>query len=206
MVDDHPVVRDGVESLLSQQADLQFVGGAATTSSALLAIEALNPSVVLVDIRLGDEDGLKLARRIRHAYPLCRVIILTSYGEEERLWEAARARVHGYLLKSESPERLVKTIRDVHAGEIRLSSDMGDKALREMSAAAAELEAIRAGLSEDHLNVLSLVASGFSNAEIAARLNFSERTVKRKCQEMLMLLGVGSRAQAVAEAYERGLL
>jgi DNA-binding NarL/FixJ family response regulator len=206
VIDDHPVVRDGVENLLSQQPDIEFVGGAADTDSALEALAALHPDVALVDIKLGEDSGLKLARRILHAHPTCRVIMLTSYGDEEYLWEAARARVHGYLLKSSSPELLADTIRAVHGGEIRLSPAMGDTALREMRGMAHEMAVLHEGLSPEHIRVLSLIASGSSVAEIAHDMSFSERTVKRKSQEILTILGVSSRAQAVSEAYERGLL
>jgi len=206
VVDDHPVVRDGVENLLSQHSDIEFVGGAVDGESALAVLAASRPDVVLLDIRLGEESGLKLARRIMHGYPMCRVVMLTSYGNEEYLWEAARARVHGYLLKSASPDLLVDTIRAVHRGEIRLSPAMGDKALREMRGVARELAAAHSGLTTEHVQLLTLIASGFSISEMAIEMNVSERTAKRKCHEILTILGVTSRAQAVSEAYERGLL
>ncbi len=205
LVDDHPVVREGLVSLLSQYPDIHVVGEADGPIAALARAANLKPDVILLDIRLDDTDGLELARRLRHLVQ-SRIIILTSYDDENYLLEAARVGVHGYLLKNSSAELLADAVRAVHAGEERLSATLAGKALRQIKALSQSQARFESGLSDEELALLRLIADGISVQEMTRTLYWSERTVKRKTQDILAKLGATSRAQAVAEAFRRGIL
>jgi DNA-binding NarL/FixJ family response regulator len=206
IVDDHPVVRNGLQSLLSQYDDMNVIGEAANCTDALECMGRLNPDVNLIDIKLADESGIALARRALRKYPKQRIIIITSYDDEEYFAEAVQIGVDGYLLKSASPELLAETIRAVYKGDKCLSPDMGNKAFSSLQAVSRELITLRLGLTDEDIKILGLVADGLQVVEIAEKLYVSERTIKRRVQEILTKLGVKTRAQAVAEAYERGIL
>jgi DNA-binding NarL/FixJ family response regulator len=206
VVDDHPVVRNGLRSLLSQYADIQVVGEADGGQSALELITELQPDVVLLDIRLVGPSGVDLARQLRRTQSKARVIILTSHDHEAYLLEAAQAGVHGYLLKSSSAEVLADAIRAVHAGERRLSPALVGKALEQLEVLSQAQAQSESGLSTQELQLLKLIADGASTQDMAQALYLSERTVKRKIQDILAKLGAASRAQAVAEAFKRGIL
>lgn len=206
VVDDHPVVRDGLRALLTQYPDIEIVGDASDSFTALQSIETLNPHIILLDIKLGNEDGIRLARRIVQERPDARIVLLTSYDDEDYLVEAAKAGVHGYLLKSASPKLLADTIRAVSRGEKCMSPAMADRAFSQVQDLSHELALLRAGLSEVEVEILALVAAGKSVAEIGVDLHFSERTVKRKIHGIIEVLQVHNKTQAVAEAFRRGLL
>jgi DNA-binding NarL/FixJ family response regulator len=206
LVDDHPVVRQGLRSLLSQYPDIRVVGEAGGSPAALELVHGLRPDVVLLDIRLAGPSGLDLARQLRRSGSESRVIILTSYDDEGYLLEAAQAGVRGYLLKSASAEVLADAIRAVHAGEWRLSPVLADKALEHLEALSQAQTQSESGLSDQELQILRLFGEGASTQAISQALYLSERTVKRKTQDILAKLGAASRAQAVAEAFKRGLL
>ena len=206
IVDDHPVVRQGLRSLLSQYPDIEVVGDADGGPAALELITDRQPDVVLLDIRLAGSNGLDLARQLRRSGADARVIILTSHDDEAYLMEAAQASVHGYLLKSASAELLAEAIRAVHAGEHRLSPALVSKALEQLEALSRVQAQAESGLSDQELRLLRLLAEGASTQDMAQTLYLSERTVKRKIQDILAKLGAASRAHAVAEAFKRGLL
>ena len=206
MVDDHPVVRKGLRSLLSQYADIQVVGEAEGGPAALEMVGRLQPHVVLLDIRLAGPSGLELARRLRRTGSKSRVIILTSYDDEGYLQEAAQAGVYGYLLKGASAEVLADAIRAVHRGERRLSPAMADKALEQLEALSQAQLKLANGLSDQELQLLQLIADGATTPDMAQALYLSQRTIKRKIQDVLDKLDSTNRAQAVAEAFKRGLL
>jgi two-component system response regulator DevR len=206
IVDDHPVVRQGLRSLLSQYSDIQVVGEAEGGPAVLKLVARLRPDVVLLDIRLAGPNGLTLARRLRCLQSESRVIILTSYDDEAYLLEAARAGVHGYLLKNASAETLADTIRAVHAGERLISPELISKALYQLEMLSQAQLQSESGLSDQELRLLQLMADGASTRDMVRELYLSERTVKRKIHDVLTKLGATSRPQAVAEAYERGLL
>jgi DNA-binding NarL/FixJ family response regulator len=206
VVDDHPIVRQGLRSLLSQYPDIEVVEDAEGGPPALELIANLQPDVVLLDIRLAGPSGLDLARQLRRSQPHVRVIILTSHDDEAYLMEAAQAGVYGYLLKSASAELLAEAIRAAHAGEHRLSPALVGKALEQLKALSQAQAQAESGLSDQELQILRLLTEGATNQDIARTLYLSERTVKRKVQDVLTKLEAASRAQAVAEAYKRGLL
>jgi DNA-binding NarL/FixJ family response regulator len=206
IVDDHPVVRQGLRSLLSQYADIDVVGEADGAPSALVQVGNLRPDVVLVDIRMVGPSGLELARELRRSGAEARVIILTSHEEEAYLMEAAQAGVHGYLLKSASAELLAEAIRAAHAGEHRLSPQLVSKLLEQLQVMGQARAQAESGLSDQELALLRLLAEGASTLAMANALHLGERTVKRKIQDILTKLDATSRAHAVAEAFRRGLI
>ncbi len=206
VVDDHPVIRQGLRSLLSQYPDIQVIEEAEGGAAALELIAALQPDVVLLDIRLAGASGLELAWQLRRLHSTTRVIILTSHDDEAYLLEAAQAGAHGYLLKSASAEVLADAIRAVHAGERRLSPALAGKALEHLEKLSWAQTRSESGLSDQEFQLLRMLADGASTQDMAQALYLSERTVKRKIQDILAKLGATSRTQAVAAAFKRGLL
>ncbi len=204
VIDDHPVVRQGVRSLLSNYADFEVVGEADSGSSALERIGDLAPDVILLDIRMPGETGVEVVWRLRRAVPEARVLMLTSFDDEEYVAGALRAEAHGYVLKSVSDETLASAIRAVYRGERVLSPHVMDRVIQRY--VDKERGVVPAELSEEERRILRLLANGASNAKIAADLYLSETTVKRKLQEIFEKLDVHSRAQAAAEAVRRGLI
>lgn len=206
IVDDHPMVRQGLCSLLSQYPDIRVVGQAASGSVALELITKLQPDVVLLDIRLAEVSGLDLAHRLRQMEPKSRIIILTSYDDEGYLLKAAQAGAHGFLLKSASAEILAEAIRAVHAGERRLSPSLLSKVLHQFEQLAVHKMHQESGLTQDEIDILRLITDGATNREIAEELHFSEITVKRRVQDIFLKLEVDNRLQAAVEAVRRGFV
>lgn len=206
LVDDHPIVRQGVRSVLSCHPDIAVVSEADSATALFAALATDRPDVVLLDVRLPGLNGVEIAQRLKQEWPQVKVIMLTTYEDEEYLFGALRAGAEGYLLKSASPEVLASAIRQVAAGERLLSPALVGKVMREFGELAKAQAQAASGLSPQEIEVLRLIASGATNREIADRLYWSEATVKRKIQDILEKLGVANRPQAVAEALKRGLL
>jgi DNA-binding NarL/FixJ family response regulator len=204
VVDDHPLVRQGVRSLLSNYADLEIVGEADNGSAALRHVADLMPSVILLDIRMPGESGIDLVKRLQQTAPDAKVLMLTSFDDREYVTGALRAGAHGYVLKSISDETLVNAIRAVYFGERVLGPQIMDQMIQHFTAGPPEPATV--GLTEDERRILRLLAEGVSNARIATDLYMSETTVKRKLQDIFEKLDVHSRAQAAAEAVRRGLI
>jgi len=204
IADDHPIVRQGVRSLLSVFPDIQVVGEADSPSVIQKEIETHYPDVILLDVRLGAFNGIDLARRLRRSNPECRIIILTTYDDDEYLFGAIEAGAHAYLLKDVSLDALPASIRAVHAGRRLLSPMFVERVLQEFQRLAAKKAEQDFGISALDLEILRLMADGLTNREIAAELNYSEATVKKKVQEILETLGVSNRTQAVALAIRQG--
>ncbi len=206
VVDDHPVVRQGVRSVLANHSDIQVLGEADSAASLFALLESSQPQVILLDVRMPGQSGIEIAKRLKREWPDVKVIILTTYDDDEFLFGALRAGADGYLLKSASPEILASSIRQVSRGERLLSPTLVDKMMRQFQAIATEKVRADSGLTDQELQVLQLIAAGATNKEIADKLYWSEVTVKRKTQDIFEKLGVANRAQAVAEATRRGLL
>ncbi|MCL4396379.1 MAG: response regulator transcription factor [Chloroflexi bacterium] len=206
LVDDHPVVRQGLVSLLSQYPDIHVIAQADRAAAALEQATALRPDVILLDIRLDDASGLDIARQLKRMQSPARIIILTSYDDEHYMLEAARVGVDGYLLKNASAEGLADAIRAVRAGEKRLSPTLGGLAFRQLRTLSQSQVRSECGLSNEELQLLELIANGVSLEEMTRSLYWSDRTVKRKTKDVLAKLGATSRAQAVAKAFRLGLL
>ncbi|WP_394617435.1 response regulator [Lentzea sp. JNUCC 0626] len=198
IVDDHPVVRDGLRGMLASAADFEVVGEAASGDEAVAVVTAVSPDVVLMDLRMPGSDGLSAIERLRgHS---CRVLVLTTYDTDRDVLPAIKAGATGYLLKDTPRDELQRAIRAAHAGEAVLSPAVATRLLGQVREPALE------PLSTRELDVLGLVAKGSTNRAVAAALFISEATVKTHLLHVYAKLGVSDRAAAVAVAYERGLL
>ncbi len=206
IVDDHPMVRRGLRSLLSSYQDIQIVGEAEDGASAVEAAVALSPEIVLLDIQLPGADGVEVARQLARVAPTTKVIALTAYDDDKYVSNALRAGVFAYLLKSTSDEQVIEVVRSVHQGKRLLSPALMNQVLRQFQSLAASQAQHDSGLSDQDIRVLGLIAQGSTNEEIAKETHWSERTVKREIEQIVDKLGARNRAQAVAEAIRRGLV
>jgi DNA-binding NarL/FixJ family response regulator len=195
--------------ILEAQPDLEVVGEATDGLEALDLIRSLGPDVVLMDIRMPELDGIEATRRVALTGAPTRVLVLTTYGMDEYVYDALKAGAAGFLVKTESPERLVEAVRVVARGEALLAPEITRRlvdrfvsGIRPGAAAPPELEELTAR----EVEVLQLIARGLSNAEIAERLVVSEGTVKTHVARVLAKLGLRDRVQAVVFAYESGLV
>ena len=204
--DDHPIVRQGVRSVLANHPDIQVVGEAENATTLFATIDSLKPDVVLVDIRMPGQNGIEITQRLKRDTPEIKVIVLSTYDDDEYLFGALRAGAEGYLLKSASQEVLADSIRQVGRGERLLSPNLMGKVMREFRDLAKDKARTESGLTDQEVEVLRMIAAGATNKEIAEKLYWSEVTVKRKVQDILEKMAVANRAQAVAEAGKRGLL
>ena len=204
VVDDHPVVRHGLLSLLSGHRDLEVIGEADNGAEVLPLLSKHNIDVILLDIKMKGQSGIDIARRVRRSYPTVKVIILTTYDDESYLHEAIEAGVHGFLLKSMSHEALPDTIRAIMRGERVLSPSLVSNVLSKYQELLQEHARREAGLTADDLQILTGISEGANTKELAERFFLSEATVKRKVQEILEKFGASNRAQAIAEAIRRG--
>jgi DNA-binding NarL/FixJ family response regulator len=205
VVDDHPIVRQGLRSLLSAYSDLRIVAEAGSPQEAIQAAVRYRPDVVLLDVRLPGATGVEVARQLQHECPTANVILLTSFDDDEILRGALEVGVRGYLLKSVSDDMIVWSIRAVYRGERLISPEMMDRMLSQFSQMRASQIQAEVGLSEQDVEVLRRMAAGASNDEIGLELGWSKASVKRKVQHIFDQLGVTTRAQAAAEAVRRGL-
>jgi DNA-binding NarL/FixJ family response regulator len=206
VVDDHQVVREGVISMLEAADEIEVVGQAANAAEAIQQAKALEPDVILLDIRLPGVSGWEACRTLTKELPQTRVIMLTSFEDEDYLLKALRAGARGYLLKTASHEEIVDAVRSVTRGERLLSAPMVDKLVSRFSKLAREMEKLETGMDEDELEILRQLSRGATNAEIALETNWSEVSVKRKLQAIFDKLGVQDRTSAAVEAVRRGLI
>jgi len=210
LVDDQALFREGLRQLLSLQPDLAIVGEAANGEEALRAVKALQPQVVLMDLRMPVLGGVEATRRIYQLDPRCRVIVLTTFDDDEEVFEALRAGAAGYLLKDVPAARLLEAILAAARGESFLQPSITAKVVAEFSRlsrpAPAPCPPLLEPLSERECEVLRQLARGKSNKEIAATLNLVEGTVKNHMTNILGKLGVLDRTQAALRARELGLL
>ncbi len=206
IVDDHPIVRRGLHSLLCSYPDISIVGEAEDGTAALSMATELSPHVMLLDIQMARVNGIEIASRILRAAPQIKIIILTAYDNDEYIVGAFRAGAYAYLLKNSLDETVVETIRLVHAGKRLLSPSLMDQLLRQFHVLAQAQVQHQHQLSSDDIRVLALIANGATNEEIAKETHWSESTVKRKIEEIAATLGARNRAQAVAIAVREGLI
>jgi NarL family two-component system response regulator LiaR len=202
LADDHPVVRQGLKTFLDLQPDMQVVGEAATGAEAVAQAEELRPDLVLLDLVMPDLGGIEAAGRIRKACPETKVIVLTSYAEDENVIPALKAGASGYLLKDVEPAELADAVRRVHRGEALLHPAIASRVLREV----VEPQPDRDALTARELDVLRLLARGLPNKLIARDLGIAERTVKTHVSSILAKLGVTDRTQAALHAVRAGLV
>jgi DNA-binding NarL/FixJ family response regulator len=205
IADDHAVVRQGLRTFLDLQDDVEVVGEAADGVEAVAAAEAAAPDVILLDLVMPELGGVGALRRLREAVPAARVIVLTSFGEDERLFAALRAGAAGYLLKDVEPAELVRAIRTAHAGQSPLSPAVAARVIEELASGGAG-RAAADELTPRELEVLRLIARGRSNKRIALELGVAEKTVKTHVSHVLAKLGLSDRTQAALYAVREGLV
>lgn len=201
IVDDHQVVRLGLQALLNVEPDFEVVGQAATADEAVIAVERLRPRVVLMDLRMPGRSGVEACREIKQRWPDIHVIMLTSYADDELVLEAISAGAEGYVLKKVEGGNLVEVIRAVARGEAVLDSAVTQKLLAHVRQAEQELSGLAfRSLSEREIEVLALLSEGKTNAEIAHHLSLSEKTVGNHVSAIFDKLGVANRIEAATYA------
>ncbi len=196
-VDDHPLVRKGIASILANEPDIQLAGEADNGADAIALYRALRPDVVLMDLRMRDLDGIETTRAIRAEFPNARVIVLTSYDGDQDIYRALDAGVRGYLLKETAHADVVGAIRTVYAGRRLMPADVAERLSEHFPQIA---------LTPRETRVLELVARGLGNREIALELGTASGTVKMHVQNLLDKLGAADRTHAVTIAIRRGIL
>ena len=207
VVDDHAVVRKGIQAYLAAQADVQVVAEAADGQAALDTLEHLRsttglPDVVLMDVVMPGMDGVTAAEHARQRYPCVQIVILTSFGELTRVREAIRVGVAGYLLKDAAPDEIVAAVRTAAKGEMHLDGALTRRLTQHLVAPSDPL----ATLSARERDILVLVAAGRSNRQIATELTISERTARTHVSNILSKLRLSSRTQAALLAIQQGLV
>jgi len=200
IVDDHPVVRDGLRGMLESQPDFEVIGEAANGEEAVQLANSLKPEVMLMDLRMPVMDGVTALGEIKTSSPTVQVLVLTTYDSDADILPAIEAGAMGYLLKDTSREDLYSAIRATARGESVLSPGVAARIIGQMRAPAEEK------LSGRELEVLQLVAEGDSNSEIASRLHISQATVKSHLIHIFDKLGVSDRTAAVTVALRKGIL
>jgi two-component system response regulator DevR len=206
LVDDHEVVRLGLRSLLDQHPDFDVVAEASTAREAVEKTEGFRPDVVVMDIRLKGGSGIEACQEITDRFPNTRVIMLTSYAEDEMLFSAIRAGAAGYVLKQIGGEDLIRAIESVGRGEALLDPAVTQRVFQEVRKAAREEEASAfSDLTQQEMHVLQLVAEGRTNRQIAEMLYLGEGTVRNYVSSILSKLNVRNRAEAAAYAVEHNL-
>jgi two-component system, NarL family, response regulator LiaR len=204
IADDHAVVREGLRGLISSEAGMAVVGEAKDGLETVLKAHALRPDVILVDLVMPRKDGIQAITEIKKNDPEARILVLTSFAEDDKVFPAIKSGALGYLLKDSSPQELLQAIRDVYHGESSLHPTIARKLIRELSQ-PTDLPPVEEPLTERELDVLRLVAQGLSNDEIGSRLFISERTVRTHVSNILGKLHLANRTQAALYALREGL-
>ncbi|MFD7287481.1 response regulator [Streptomyces sp. NPDC059863] len=208
VADDQAVVREGIVMLLGLLPGIEVVGAARDGEEAVALVAELAPDVVLMDLRMPRCDGVEATRRIRAEHPGTQVVVLTTYADDDSLFAALRAGARGYLTKDAGGEEIVRAVDDVLAGQAGLAPAVQRRLLERVTdppADPAQAE-LPDGLTAREAEVLSLVAEGLSNKEIAQRLHIGTATVKTHINNLFAKTSVRDRAQAVRYAYQRGLI
>jgi DNA-binding NarL/FixJ family response regulator len=196
-VDDHPIVRDGIAAIINLQPDMMLVGAAATGREALERFVAAKPDIALIDLQLPDMSGFDLIKKIKDKSPCARIVVLSSHEGDVDIQRALEAGAQGYVVKGLVREELLETIRSVHAGKRRLPAAVAQKLTEHMADEP---------ISPRELEVLSLMAAGRRNKEIAGQLSIAEDTVKMHVRNILSKLQVNDRTEAVTIALRRGII
>jgi DNA-binding NarL/FixJ family response regulator len=210
LADDQSLFREGLSTLLSVQPGFEVVGEAANGEEALRLAASLRPDVVLMDVRMPLLDGVAATRRLHLSQPDCRVIVLTTFDDDEYVFEGLRAGAVGYLLKDAPSEKLFEAIRAAARGESFLQPSVAAKLVSEFARLSGQSPArsqpLPDPLSDRELEILRCIAGGLSNREVAAQLVIAEGTVKNHVTNILAKLGVSDRTQAVLKARDLGLV
>lgn len=196
-VDDHPLLREGIAALIGNQTDMQLVAEASNGREALEQFRKHRPDITLMDLQMPDMGGIDAISAIRGEFPEARIIMLTTHAGDVQIYRALKAGVRAYLLKGSLRKELLETIRAVHAGQKRLSSEVATEIAEHATDGA---------LTPREIDVLRLVAGGNANKQIAAQLSLTEETVKSHIRNILSKLGANDRTHAVAIGLRRGII
>jgi DNA-binding NarL/FixJ family response regulator len=197
IVDDHPVVRDGLNAILSSQRDLKVIGEAGSGAEALAMVPGLRPHVVVMDLMLPDMSGAEVIKRIARDHSDISIVVLTSAAGDEDIYRAVEAGARGYLFKDMARKELIQAVRAVYEGRRYMPAEVGSRILENLP---------RAGLTAREVEVLQCLAVGLRNKEIATRLQITENTVNAHLKNILEKLGVADRTLAVTTALRRGII
>ena len=204
IADDHAIVRKGIRALLSEAGGFEVVGEAGNGQEAVLRAAETHPDVILMDLLMPVMDGIEATRQITSQQPKARILVLTSFAADNKVFPAIKAGASGYLLKDSSPDELVRAIRQVHRGEPSLHPTIARKLLQEI-ARPADLQPAPEALTAREMAVLRSIAQGLSNQEIADQISVSEPTVRAHVSRILGKLHLASRTQAALYAVREGL-
>jgi DNA-binding NarL/FixJ family response regulator len=204
--DDQAIVRDGLEMLLKLEPDIEVVGIAEDGASAVEMVTSKKPDIVLMDLKMPIMNGVEATRQIQAKYPEVKVLVLTTYDDDEWLFDAIQAGASGYILKDTSREEVVKAIRGTVAGKTYVDPSVAGRVLHQASSNQTQpATLITSKLTDREIDVLRLIAKGLSNAEISGRLFLSGGTVRNHVSAILSKLGVSDRTQAAVIAIQHGL-
>ena len=208
IVDDHEIVREGLQTLLAEEPDFEVVGTAGDGVSAVALAESAKPDVIVMDLVMPGLDGIEATRRIHHSNPQARVLVLTTFADDQRVREAIQAGATGYLLKDVLKADLLRALRDAAVGRPTLHPEVQQHLMREIAgrSSATQEQAAHVNLTEREIGILRLIAEGRSNKEIAAALYLTEGTIKGYVSTIFDKLGVEDRTQAALYAVKHGLV
>lgn len=204
IADDHAIVREGLQTLINAKPGMELVGQASDGVEAAQLAAALQPDVILLDMAMPRKDGLEAIRDIKQDNPNARILVLTSFDDDERVFSAIKAGALGYLLKDSSPQQLLQAIHDVYEGRSSLHPTIALKVIKELNQ-PSDLPPTKEPLTEREVETLRLIAQGLTNQEIAEKLTISERTVGKHVSNILDKLHLANRTQAALYALRRGL-
>lgn len=205
IADDHGVVRQGLRTYLELLDDINLVGEAKNGLEVVAQVQEQRPDIVLMDLVMPEMDGVEATRQVLAISSGTKVIVLTSFAEDEQVFPAIEAGAAGYLMKDVDPAELHQAIRTVHEGEVQLHPDVMKKLIHRVADPQPEADSTHGDLTPRELEVLSLIAQGQSNREIATSLTISEKTVKTHVGHIFSKLGVADRTQAAIYAHKHGL-
>jgi len=197
LLDDHEIVRRGIAELIGLQSDLEVVGEAGTAEEALIRITASQPDVAILDVRLADGDGIEVCREVRSLFPNVHVLMLTSYSDDEALFNAIMAGASGYVLKEIRGTDLITAIRQVAAGHNLLDPSVTEQVFERLQNGKNDKDAL-SDLTEQEKAILNLIGEGLTNRQIGEQMHLAEKTIKNYVTGLLAKLGMQRRTQAAA--------
>ncbi len=204
IVDDHDIVREGQRALINTESGMEVVGEAKNGLEAIDLVEKLQPDVILLDLQMPKMDGLEAIGEIKEKQPEARILVLTSFTEDEKVYQAIKSGAQGYLIKDSPPLRILNAIRGVHQGETSIGPRIAQKLVREIQR-SSDSPPTNEPLTAREMEVLKLISKGLPNQEIAERLVISERTARTHVTNILGKLHLANRTQAALYALREGL-